>query len=188
MAWLKPLADTLTALRGVLSLALAGLGSVAGSDGLNAAACLLLAAWTTDALDGPLARKSGVTQQSWIGQNDLIIDLVVAVALLHFMRSAGLVHPLVVVGYIALWGVILWRCGSLTKPLGAAFQGPVYVWFGVCLLARKLLVGRVMVAWVLANLAVKWEVLTTRELPHFLQGMRQAGANLLGETGNDAQR
>ncbi len=93
MAWLKPLADGLTGLRLVLSVVLAGWGRLMGSDGLSTAAFLLLAAWTTDALDGPLARKSGVTHQSWIGRNDLLIDIVVATALLSFMRSAELIHP-----------------------------------------------------------------------------------------------
>jgi len=186
MAWLKPLADGLTGLRLVLSVVLAGWGRLMGSDGLSTAAFLLLAAWTTDALDGPLARKSGVTHQSWIGRNDLLIDIVAATALLSFMRSAELIHPLAVAAYLLLWGVILWRCGGVTKPLGAAFQGPVYISFGLCLLARRLIVGRVMVAWVLANVAVKWETLTKRELPYFLQGMRRARARLLRDSLEDA--
>ena len=35
---------------------------------LDLAAAFVLTAWTTDALDGPLARKSGVKTQSWIDE------------------------------------------------------------------------------------------------------------------------
>ncbi len=186
MIWLKAVADGLTGMRLVLSVALAGLGRLVGPDGLSTAALFVLAAWTTDALDGPLARRSGVTYQTWIGRNDLLIDLTVAVALLLFMRSAGLIHPVVTAAYLLFWGIILWRCGQLTKPLGAAFQAPVYVAFALSLLVRRLLVGRLMVAWALTNLAVKWKALTQEELPRFVRGIRQARAHLLQGRADDA--
>jgi len=45
-----------------------------------------------------------------------------------------------------------------------------------------------MVAWALTNLAIKGKALTQEELPHFLQGIRQARARLLHGSADDAER
>ena len=180
MAWMKTFADGMTGLRLVLSVALTVLGSLAGSRGLDLAAAFVLTAWTTDALDGPLARKSGVKTQSWIGRSDLFIDMLLALGLLYFMKSAGLLHPLVMLAYVAIWAVILWRFGSITKPLGALFQGPVYLWFVICLLVRRMLLGRILILWVLANVTLTWNRLTRRDVPQFVQGVGRAARQLFG--------
>ncbi len=77
----------------------------------------------------------------------------------------------------------LWGCD---QAVGRRFPGAGVHIVRLCLLARRLIVGRVMVAWVLANVAVKWETLTKRELPYFLQGMRRARARLLRDSLEDA--
>lgn len=178
-AWMKKVADGLTGLRLALSIILPVWGIFQGPRGLNGAAALVLVAWTTDAFDGPLARKSGVTEQTWVGRHDLIIDVLLAVGLLGYLCSAGVIHPLTALIYLLVWGVILWRYGCVTKPLGAAFQGLIYVWFGLVLLAQRLLVGRVMLLWVLANVCITWKRFFRRDVPHFLQGIREIKARLM---------
>ncbi|NLD71487.1 MAG: hypothetical protein GX649_02075 [Chloroflexi bacterium] len=178
MPWMKHLADALTGSRLILSAALAVLGTVSGSGALEAGAAMVLAAWTTDALDGPLARRSGCSQ-TWIGRIDLPIDVLLALALLHLMRSAGMTPPFVAVAYVLGWALILWRCGGLTKPLGAAFQGPVYVWFTACLLARGMFIGRMMLVWVATYAAIAWRRLLFRDIPDFLRGVRRAAGEIL---------
>lgn len=188
MAWLKTIADGLTALRLAISVALALLGPLVGSQDLNAAAALVLVAWTTDLFDGPLARKSGRAGQNWLGRSDLLIDMVLSVALLVYMGSVGLVYFWLGLAYVALWGVVIWRYGRLTKPLGAAFQGPIYVWFGLSLLARRLLTGRLMVLWVAGNVVATWGRLTRRDMPRFLRGLRDLIGNPRGSAPESERR
>jgi len=177
MGWMKILADGLTGLRLILSVVLAGGGMLLNPYGVDAAAVLVLVAWTTDALDGPVARKSG-RPEGWLGRRDLLIDVFFALCLLLYMRSVALIPPIVTWGYLLLWALIFWRCGRVTKPLGAAFQGPVYLAFGLRLLARRLLTGRIMVIWVLANVALTWRRLVWRDVPDFLQGVHRAMVSL----------
>ncbi len=170
MLWMKSLADALTTTRLLLAIVLAlfGLGVLTGS--ATDAGIVVLAAWTTDLIDGPLARKSGVTKQTWIGSHDLYIDIGFGQALLIFMCSVGLVNPLVALAYVLVWGIIVWRYGRVTKTLGAIFQGPLYIWFGIRLLVRGALVGKIMVLWLLGNIAVTFKRLTRRDLPEFIHG------------------
>ena len=171
MPWLKKVADALTGLRLALSVTLAALGLTGRLEGPQTAAVIVLAAWTTDALDGPLARKSGQAGQNWWGQGDLLVDMALATALLIYMCSAGMAHPLLGLAHLLVWLVILVRQGSITKPLGAAFQGPIYVWFGVSLLMQGLLMGRVMLLWVLGNIAINWRRFAQRDVPRFIEGL-----------------
>ena len=171
MTWVKMLADGLTAARLLISMVLVTWGLAVGPDGLAVAAMLVLLAWTTDALDGPLARMSGLVGTSWIGRHDLAIDVALAVALLFWMCCGDLIFPVVATIYLGLWAFVLSRYGRLTKPVGAAFQGPIYGWFVVCLLLRGLVLGRLMTLWVLANVGLTWRRLIGTELPQFLDGM-----------------
>lgn len=172
MAWMRVLADGLTGLRLVLSVMLAVGGLTFYPHGVEAAAALVLVAWTTDALDGPLARRSG-RGESRLGRSDLLIDVFFALCLLFFMRSAALMPPVVAWVYVLVWAIVFWRFGQVTKPLGAAFQGPVYAWFVVRLLADRVLVGRILLLWVLANVALTWRRLVLSDVPDFFRGMRQ---------------
>lgn len=171
MTWLKIVADGLTGLRLVLAVVLALLGPLGGVQRLNAAAVLVLVAWTTDLFDGPLARRSGMVGQSWLGRNDLTIDIVLGMALLLYMAVIDMVPLCLALGHVALWGIVLWRYGRITKPLGAAFQGPIYLWLGLSLLVRRMLLGRVMLLWLLGNVAATWDRLTRRDIPQFFQGL-----------------
>jgi cardiolipin synthase len=176
--WMKFLADILTSLRLIVAAVLPASGLALGPDSYTMAGALVLVAWTTDLLDGPLARKSGRAGSTWIGRHDLMIDVILALSLLIYMRSVGLIHPLIAFAHVVIWGLVFWRHGSLIKPLGALAQAPVYIWFGISLLARRLLVGRLMVLWLLGNVATTWARLTQRDLPGFFQGVRAARAKL----------
>ncbi|MCE5257726.1 MAG: CDP-alcohol phosphatidyltransferase family protein [Chloroflexi bacterium] len=171
MAWLKVFANGLTGMRLVLSGALFILGPVAGIKGLDTAAWLLLVAWTTDVLDGPLARLSGKAGQDWLGRNDLYIDMLLATGLLFYMAISKMAHPLTCLIYLLVWLAIRVCYGRFTKPLGALYQGVVYIWFAIGLLARRPLIGRIMVLWVVGNITATWGRLINREVPRFFKGL-----------------
>jgi phosphatidylglycerophosphate synthase len=136
MNWAKYAADVLTGLRPLLAGAIAVVGLVQGERGLGTAILLLLVAWTTDWLDGPLARLSKGESQTWVGRQDLVFDIVVGVALAFYMGTYYLdmsnVAPVWILGvWTVVWIAIMLLHDTLPKPFGALYQGPIYVWFGV---------------------------------------------------------
>ena len=98
----KTLADILTAGRAFLGLMLIYEGIIYRADGLAVAAITLLAAWITDILDGPIARRDTRGITSWIGEHDLEADLVVALGVWFFLGLAGFVSPFWVVIYLII--------------------------------------------------------------------------------------
>ena len=85
MTTLKIIADILTGSRFIVALALTWLGWTQGIDGWYPATILLIFSWTSDVLDGILARRSKTSLQTWIGRNDLYMDMLVALSLLGYM-------------------------------------------------------------------------------------------------------
>jgi phosphatidylglycerophosphate synthase len=106
---MKRIADMMTASRFVFGVLIAWIGATQHDQvGLSLVVWLTLAAWTTDSLDGPLARRSRFTQQTWLGHHDLEADLAITLALAITLVSRSLIWPvLVAVGLLIFW--ILWR-------------------------------------------------------------------------------
>ena len=173
--WKKRLADGLTVTRLLLALGIVWVGFHQGAAGFPVAVVLLLAAWITDVLDGPLARSSGVERQTWIGAHDLHVDLAVGMAVLAYMRIAGFVDARLAVVYLLAWTITFWRLGSFPKPFGALFQGPIYVWFACIALREAPAVGLWLVLYVVVTVGFTWKRFTHRLLPEFFRGL---GENL----------
>ena len=74
----KQAADFITLSRAVLFPLFIWFGFAFGVDALPAVIWLMIYNWTADSIDGPLSRRSGVETRTWIGDHDLVIDMVVA--------------------------------------------------------------------------------------------------------------
>jgi hypothetical protein len=74
----KNFADLITLTRAVIGFCLAWLGISQGAAALPRAVSFLIAAWTSDVADGPVARRSRVQYSSWLGDHDLEVDMAVA--------------------------------------------------------------------------------------------------------------
>ncbi len=106
---MKLLADVLTALRVVLAV-LIGWIALTRHDplGLRTIIWLTIVAFTTDWLDGPIARRVKNAPQTWLGYHDFEIDLTVTVALSITLFQYQLVWPvLIAIGIFIVW--IIWR-------------------------------------------------------------------------------
>ena len=105
---MKLLADILTALRIVVAI-LMGWIAIARHDpmGLRALIWLAIVAFTTDWLDGPIARRSTDDQQTWLGYHDFEVDLTVTVALSIALYQSQMIWP--VLTAIAIF--IVWIIG-----------------------------------------------------------------------------
>lgn len=106
---MKKVADTLTAMRFVMGAVIAYIGVTRpDTAGLKLAVWLTLAAWTTDWLDGPIARRSRFVQQTWLGYHDLEADLCITLAMGVTLASWRMYVPVVLaIGLLAAW--LLWR-------------------------------------------------------------------------------
>lgn len=182
----KQVADLLTLIRAFLGIALAWLGLAQGVDGLPWAVWLLFISWTTDLLDGPLARRSRVVYRNWLGEHDLEVDMFVAGGLLIFMTGAEFLSLWFVIIYLALWGMYFFRWG-VPRSLGMLFQAPVYGYFLWVSLQEAPEVGRWLVFWILITVIVTWPLFPQKVIPGFLSGLseaRSAGQNSQNQRGN----
>jgi hypothetical protein len=167
----KQLADLITWSRCLAALVLAWLGAAQGMSGLPLAVWLMLASWTGDIIDGPLARNSIPRVQTWIGEHDLQVDILVASGLLAYMTESGFVSARMTGAYLALWALIVYRFG-LHWSLGMLFQAPIYAWFIWISLIDASHLGWWLVAWIGTAVAATWPRFPQEIVPEFLAGMR----------------
>jgi len=168
----KQIADVITAVRGLIALLLIWLGSSQGSQGLPIAIWLMLADWTGDAIDGPIARRSSVKYHTWIGDHDLEIDMTVSIGLLIYLLQSGYLSIWVVVGYLLLWGVFFWSQGGIPRAYGMLFQTPIYGWFTYLALRDAPQVGWMILAFIAAVITLTWPRFPKVIIPGFLDQIR----------------
>ena len=179
MHWAKLMADGLTALRIVLAVAILALAAFAGAEGLHLAAGLLLAAWISDVLDGPLARKSGQVG-GWLGSKDLEIDILVGASALIYLAMAGFVSAWVALLHLGAWSVVFWRNGGVPRPYGVLFQAPIYLLFGITALRLVPSVGRRMAEYAIAVPVLGAKEFWGERVPGWWRGLRARAKGILG--------
>jgi len=167
----KQVADFFTLIRALLSPTLVLLGILQGSNGLPLAIGVMLASWISDALDGPLARRSRVKYHTWLGDHDLQVDMAVSIGLMFYMLLAGFVDIQVVGVYILFWVLVFWRWGHM-RSLGMLFQAPIYGYFIYVSMRLAPTVGGWMIGWIIAMVIITWPRFPKEVVPGFLDGMR----------------
>ena len=163
----KLLADILTVSRVFIGAAIIALGFLQGAQALPAVVWLTIAAWTSDVLDGVLARHSRVPRRTWIGEQDLIFDMVIGAALLVYLAATGFVNIWLAGAYLGFSVLVFWRFG-LTPALGKLFQAPAYAWFIIVALRDVPLVGLWLVAWIVIAVIATWPRFLRETIPGFL--------------------
>ncbi|MEW5825992.1 MAG: CDP-alcohol phosphatidyltransferase family protein [Candidatus Bipolaricaulota bacterium] len=86
---MKRVPDLLTLSRGAIALAIFSLGFV-GRAALEAVILLTMIGWTTDILDGRLARKYN-KPPTWVGEQEFTFDMLMVFSCLFYLMMAGLV-------------------------------------------------------------------------------------------------
>ena len=145
----------LTFSRAVIGLGLVGLGFAHGAKALPWVAWLMLANWVGDVLDGAVARLSPVRVQTWIGDHDLEVDILVAAGLAVYLWQAGFLLIEYLAFYLVIWLVIVFILG-FTRPLGMLFQAPIYLTLIVITAARYPFTGWVLVVGIGALILFTW--------------------------------
>jgi len=85
----KRIPDLLTLSRGLIAAAIFSLGFV-GAGALEAVILLTMLGWTTDILDGRLARKYNKTP-TWVGEKEFAFDMAMVFSGLCFLVLSGLI-------------------------------------------------------------------------------------------------
>lgn len=94
---LKTIADMLTYTRLILGLLIIGVALTRGAEGLSLALLLLLLGWGTDTLDGQLARRVPDRRHSWIGDNDIVVDVLLSFSIMFYFTLGGYIPVLLAV-------------------------------------------------------------------------------------------
>ncbi len=169
----KLLADILTVSRLFIAAAIIGLGFSQGAEALPVVVWLTIAAWTSDVLDGALSRHSRVQRRTWIGEQDLIFDMVIGAALLIYLAAAGFMNSWLAAAYLGISVLVFWRIG-LSPALGKLFQAPAYAWFIIVALREAPSAGLWLVAWIMIAVIATWPRFPRETIPGFLSEASEA--------------
>jgi phosphatidylglycerophosphate synthase len=171
----KTIADTLTAGRFLLALLIFWLGLRAGRPALPTVTVALVLGWVSDVLDGTLARRDPNQRRTWLGDNDLGVDVCVALGLLCYLTFSNYVSRTIALSYVLITGALIWRFHS--RALAMAAQAPVYVMLLYLALRDALPYGALAVGYIMLVTIVTWPRFPETVVPEFLQGMRELGSD-----------
>jgi len=171
----KTVADTLTAGRFLLALLIFWLGLRVGRPALPTVTLALVLGWVSDVADGTLARRARNQRHTWLGDNDLSVDVCVALGLLGYLTLSGYVSIAIALSYVSMTGALVWRFRS--RSLAMAAQAPVYLIVLYLALRDAPLYGALAVGWILLVTVVTWPRFPEMVVPEFLQGMRELGSD-----------
>jgi len=149
---MKAAADGLTALRFFIAFFIIVVGFLEGRDGIGVVVAATLIGWTSDVLDGILARRSRIVGRSWLGENDFTADMAMVFAGFVYLGIARFIPLSYGLGYLLLTSVLIlyFRSKSLTEL--AAFPMIVLLFF--VSLREVPTIGALYVAWVVVGLVL----------------------------------
>ncbi|HCP32684.1 TPA: hypothetical protein DIT45_05545 [Candidatus Acetothermia bacterium] len=116
---MKKVPDWLTGSRGIIAVVISFLGLV-GPQALEAVILLIILGWTTDILDGRLARRyhKGAT---WIGEREFVFDMVMVFSGLCYLVMAGFIPLVPAAIYVAVAFVFIAYFRSKSVTMSFAF-------------------------------------------------------------------
>lgn len=119
----KTVADILTATRLLLAIFILLLGLFVGQEALGTVMMVHLLAWTTDILDGPLARRDTSGRSTWWDDKDFPVDALLVLALFLYLTVSGFILPWFSIIYLSLGIIFLLRFRS--QQVAMSFMAPI---------------------------------------------------------------
>jgi hypothetical protein len=102
-----------------------------------------------------IARRSRPFYHTWIGDNDLLVDMTVSGCVLVFLVASGFVTLATAGAYALVWALIFARVG-LPRALGMLVQAPLYGAMWIAAFSTDAIVGWWITAWVGAAILLTW--------------------------------
>lgn len=145
---MKRIADVLTLSRLIAGLALILMGLVWGRRALEPAVALGLLAWSTDSVDGALARRDAGARPTWVGEQEIAFDAVLALGILAYFVLSGLFPSRFALIWIAVWALLyLWLRARAVLLLGMGGLDAMVIY---ALFRENASLGWVVVIWMVA--------------------------------------
>jgi phosphatidylglycerophosphate synthase len=151
MDWIP---DFLTASRLLLAGIIIVLGATHGRQVTPVVVILVIVAWTTDNLDGFIARRIPKRPPSWLGRHDFAIDVIFTWATLVYILLAGFLAWWLGIAYTLVAFIVAWRAHR--KPITILFLRLVDVTAAVLVLWYYPMLGLVLMVFLLLLAAVQW--------------------------------
>ena len=139
------LADTLTASRLLLSTVIVWLGLTGGVEALDKVTFCILLGWTTDTLDGHIARRDRSGRQTWFSHNDVVVDTIFVVSSLFYLTWTGLVPWAFSLVYVCVGGLLLFFFHS--RSLLIALEVPLGLLPAIVAFVERPQLGWAYVGW-----------------------------------------
>ena len=129
----------------------------------------VLVSWFSDLIDGPLARRDAVHEQTWVGQHDAEADLFTSAGVAVYLVFSGFVAAWLGVGVLALL-LTLWFLHS--RQLAWPFYAVPYALLVKTAFTHLPFWGWMLVAYLVGTLLLRWQRLRSEYLPEFFDAIR----------------
>ncbi len=166
----KVIADFMTGTRFFLSLLIVICALFAEPSLLPLVVCLTLLGWTTDVIDGKMARRDPYGRRTWIGEMDFATDLILIYSGLLYFITAGYLPfwPFFFYGMYAAVTGLVWTKKSVMMAVAAPIAAVPIIFSFVHYPA----LGWVFLGWIALHLLVNWSDFTS-EIREFISGLRE---------------
>ena len=114
-----------------------------------------MSGWTTDSVDGHLARWAGSEGRTTIGRSDIVVDAVFTLGGLAYFLLAGFVAPWLELAYLTAALVVF-----VIAPRRATvitFEAPLAALPAIVSLAYRPTLGAIMIAWAAVMLLLDYQ-------------------------------
>ncbi|MEJ5185747.1 MAG: CDP-alcohol phosphatidyltransferase family protein [Candidatus Geothermincolales bacterium] len=119
---------------------------------------LILVGWTTDILDGRMARLDKSGAHSWVGDHDFAVDMALIYSGLVYLVAAGFLPfwPFFAYGIYALLSALVWTKKSVMMAMAAPMAAaPIVVAF-----VHRPAWGWIFLGWIALALSLNWRRFT----------------------------
>jgi len=165
----KTVADILTATRLLLAIFILLLGLFVGREALGTVMMVHLLAWTTDILDGRLARRDTSGKSTWWDDKDFPIDALLVLALFLYLTLSGFLLPGFAIVYLSLAIILLLLFRS--QQVAMSFMFPILALTLYLALREAPVWGWATIAWCVVALVTGWPRFVY-VVESFIEGMR----------------
>jgi phosphatidylglycerophosphate synthase len=169
MSRAKTMADILTATRLLLAIFILLLGLFVGQEALGTVMMVQLLAWTTDVLDGSLARRDTSGKSTWWDDKDFPIDALLVLALFLYLTVSGFILPWFSIFYLSLAIILVSRFRS--QEVAMSFMAPILALTLYLAFRHVPIWGVTTVAWCIVALVTGWPRFVY-VVESFIEGMR----------------
>jgi phosphatidylglycerophosphate synthase len=162
----KAIADALTVTRVVIAFLIVLCAIFADKSLLPLVVTLTLIGWTTDVLDGKMARRDPSDRKTWIGDMDFGADMLMVYAGLLYFITAGYLPfwPFFFYGIYAAVTAIIWTKKSTIMAVAAPIAAvPIifsFVYYPIW--------GWIFIGWIAVDLLFNWSDFTA-EIGEFIE-------------------